>query len=103
MTVQRRRVQQAWLFSKDEAHEDLHEAANQRMSNAGTADKAGDGSLQEFIDLMTNVELEELLRLILPIIKLEKGKYLIGTKVHTIMFRNKKLITRVGGGFMELN
>ena len=52
---------------------------------------------------MSNVELEELLRLILPIIKLEQGKYLIGTKVFSIIFRNKKLITRVGGGYMELN
>ena len=49
------------------------------------------------------MELDELLRLILPIIKLEQGKYLIGTKVRQIQFKNNNLIARVGGGYMNLS
>jgi len=43
-----------------------------------------DGSFQDFINLLSDIELSELLRLILPIVKLEPGKYLIGTKVRQI-------------------
>ena len=38
-------------------------------------------SMQNYLDLLTDLELEDLLRLILPIVKLEAGKYLIGTKI----------------------
>ena len=38
-------------------------------------------SMQNYLDLLTDLELEELLRLILPIVKLETSKYLIGTKI----------------------
>ena len=38
-------------------------------------------AMQSYLDLLTDLELEELLRLILPIVKLETGKYLIGTKI----------------------
>ena len=62
-----------------------------------------EGSFQNFIDLLSDAELEECLRLILPIIKLEPGKYLIGTKVLKILIRNNLLIARVGGGFMDFN
>ena len=61
-----------------------------------------DGSFQDFINLLSDVELSELLRLILPIVKLESGKYLIGTKVRQIQFKNDVLMTRVGGGYMNL-
>lgn len=53
--------------------------------------------------LLSDAELDECLRLILPIIKMESGKYLIGTKVTKIIMRNGHLIARVGGGFMDLN
>lgn len=53
--------------------------------------------------MLGDAELEELLRLILPIIKLDTGKYLIGTKVFKILFKNKHLLVRVGGGFEDLN
>jgi len=42
------------------------------------------GSFQDFIDVLSDVELNELLRLVLPIVKLEPGKYMIGTKVRQI-------------------
>lgn len=54
---------------------------------------------------MTDFELEECLRVVLPVIKLEPNKYLIGTKVHQIFLNNAsdelgKQI--VGNGFMDL-
>ena len=61
-------------------------------------------AMQNYLDLLTDLELEELLRLILPIIKLEPSKYLIGTKIRQIIITDsKKLIVRTGGGFMDLN
>ena len=63
----------------------------------------GMGTFQTFIDLLSDQELEDILRLILPIIKLDQGKYLIGCKVVKILIRNNHLIARVGGGFMDFN
>ena len=60
-------------------------------------------SFQDFIDLLSDLELDELLRLILPIVKIETGKYLIGTKVRQIHFKNDNLLARVGGGYMNLS
>ena len=48
---------------------------------------------ENFFDLMTDLELEECLRVVLPVIKLEPNKYLIGTKVHQI---------QDGNGFIDL-
>lgn len=59
--------------------------------------------VQNYLDLLTNLELEECLRLIVPIIKLDSGKYLIGTKIRQVIINNEKLMVRTGGGFMELN
>ena len=53
--------------------------------------------------MLSDDELDELLRLILPIVKLDQGKYLVGTKIFKILFRNNHLLARVGGGFIELN
>lgn len=66
-------------------------------------DEEGVGTFQTFIDLLSDQELEDILRLILPIIKLDQGKYLIGCKVVKILIRNNHLIARVGGGFMDFN
>ena len=52
--------------------------------------------------MLSDIELSELLRLILPIVKLEPGKYLIRTKVRQVQFKNNNLIARVGGGYMNL-
>ena len=60
-------------------------------------------TFQTFIDLLSDQELEDILRLILPIIKLDTGKYLIGSKILKILIRNNHLIARVGGGFMDFN
>ena len=62
-----------------------------------------EGTFQTFIDLLSDQELEDILRLILPIIKLDTGKYLIGSKILKILIRNNHLIARVGGGFMDFN
>ena len=47
-------------------------------------------AMQNYLDLLTDLELEELLRLILPIIKLEPSKYLIGTKIRQIIITDSK-------------
>ena len=52
---------------------------------------------------MSDLELEECLRLILPIVKLDPNKYLIGTKVRQVQIKNDSLLARVGGGFMEMD
>ena len=61
------------------------------------------GNFQDFIDVLSDSELDELLRLILPIVKIEPGKYLIGTKVRQIQLKEKSLLVRVGGGYMDLS
>ena len=92
LNTQQKHVQRAWLYKRNKAVQELPEESK------GDAD-----SVSKWIDLLSDLELDELLRLILPIIKLEPGKYLIGTKVQKIIMRNGKLIARVGGGFMDLN
>ena len=62
-----------------------------------------EANFRNFLELLTDLELEECLRLIMPIIKLKPGSYLIGTKIKQVIIRNKSLIARVGGGFMDLN
>ena len=62
-----------------------------------------EANFRNFLELLTDLELEECLRLIMPIIKLKPGSYLIGTKIKQVIIRNKRLIARVGGGFMDLN
>jgi len=39
----------------------------------------------------------------MPMIKLDTGKYLVGTKLRQIIIKNNHLIARVGGGYMELD
>ena len=78
--------------------------SNANMMNADlNIENPEEGSFQDFINLLSDQELEECLRLLLPIIKLDAGKYLIGTKVMKILVRNNHLLARVGGGFMDLN
>ena len=65
-----------------------------------------EANFRNFLELLTDLELEECLRLIMPIIKLKPGiprSYLIGTKIKQVIIKNKRLIVRVGGGFMDLN
>lgn len=39
---------------------------------------------------------------LIPIVKLDKGKYLIGTEVKAIQIKNDSLLVRVGGGYVTL-
>ena len=52
---------------------------------------------------MSNQELEQCLRLIVPVIKLDTNTYIIGTQKRVLLMKNTNLMMRVGGGFMELN
>ena len=60
-------------------------------------------SFQNFIDLMSNEELEQCMRLIVPVIKLDTNSYIVGTQKRQLLMKNTNLLMRVGGGFMELN
>jgi len=40
---------------------------------------------------------------LIPIVKIDKGKYLIGTEVKTIQIKNDSLLVRVGGGYQTLD
>ena len=87
---QRGQVQRAWL--KSNRQEDQTEESEEV-----------EGSFQDFIDLLSDVELNEMLRLILPIVKLESGKYMIGTKVRLLQQKGDILLARVGGGYIDLS
>ena len=51
---------------------------------------------------MGQSDLEECLRLLIPIVKLSESQYLIGTKQRQILMKNTNLLVRVGGGFMGM-
>ena len=38
----------------------------------------------------------------MPFVKLESDKYVIGTRIKTLQFKENGCIVRCGGGFMEL-
>ena len=40
---------------------------------------------------------------LIPIVKIDKGKYLIGTEVKAIQIKNDSLLVRVGGGYVTLD
>ena len=46
--------------------------------------------------------MEECLRVVLPVIKLETNKYLVGTKVHQITMKDLDYANQVGVGFLQL-
>ena len=81
------------------------------QAQAAAADEIGEqpeeedaeGDIQDFFSLMSDLELEECLRLTLPIVKLDPNKYLIGTKIRSLIVKNNHLLVRVGGGYQELN
>lgn len=105
--AQRSKASEAWLKSNRKSLSPTNNAkdAEKSAQDTGLADVQNqqDRSMQEYLNLLTDLELDELLRLILPIIKLEPGKYLIGTKIRQIIITNNGLIIRTGGGFTELN
>ena len=52
---------------------------------------------------MSNEELEQCMRLLVPVIKLDTNSYIVGTQKRQLVMKNTNLLMRVGGGFMELN
>lgn len=50
---------------------------------------------------MTSVQLEQCVQTVMPILKIETNKYLIGTLQRQLICRNDNLLIRVGGGFMD--
>ena len=55
-----------------------------------------------FIAQMSIPQLEAAMIGLIPIVKLDKGKYLIGTEVKSIQIKNDSLLVRVGGGYVTL-
>ena len=80
-----------------QAVEDLEETKD------GPSEKKDLNDFQNFVDLLSRSELEEILRLLIPIIKLRTNLYLVGTKQRQIFVKNTNLLIRVGGGYMDLN
>lgn len=81
-------MHRAWLLDRQgiakprnsTQNQDLEEVDNVLGAAASGVSADDGGSFKDFLNLLSNAELDECLRLILPIIKLEPGKYLIGTK-----------------------
>ena len=53
--------------------------------------------------MLSSEELEEILKLLIPVVKLNVKMYLIGTKSRHLQIKNTNLLVRVGGGFMDLD
>ena len=51
-------------------------------------------------ELISKILLE--LDLAIPFVRIQKGKYLIGTEVKTLMITNNHVMVRIGGGFDPL-
>lgn len=50
---------------------------------------------------MTSAQLEQCLQTLMPILKIDAQRYLIGTLQRQLICRNDNLLIRVGGGFMD--
>lgn len=55
-----------------------------------------------FMAMMKVPELEGLMVGLIPIVKLDTGKYLIGAEVKSMQIKNDSLLVRVGGGYCSL-
>jgi len=55
----------------------------------------------EYLYIMEETELDEVVRAMLPIVKVdaEKNKYMIGTVCHVVQVKTDRLLIRVGGGY----
>jgi len=53
----------------------------------------------QFLTDMTLAQLEAAMAALIPIVKLEQGKFMIGTEKKQVLVKNEKLIVRIGGGF----
>ena len=56
-----------------------------------------------FLDKMTHAELEQVLSLYFPIIKLEKRVYMIGLERHAILPRDERLFIKTLVGYISLD
>lgn len=58
----------------------------------------------EYLYIMEETELDEVVRAMLPIVKVdaEKNKYMIGTVCHVVQVKTDRLLIRVGGGYQTL-
>ena len=55
-----------------------------------------------YLRLLSNQELVFIQGSLMPIVKLNEGRYMIGTRIKEIIQRNNGLYVRNGGGFMKL-
>ena len=66
------------------------------------AKRHGNDDPHAFLDYMNEEEINMLLTSLLPVLKLEAGKYMIGTEKKPIQIKNDSLLIRVGGGYATL-
>ena len=55
-----------------------------------------------FLDYATEEDINLLLTSLLPVLRLEAGKYMLGTEKKPIQIKNDSLLIRVGGGYATL-
>ena len=104
MNEQRGQVMRAWIANKavGKFSADGQDDKKLKGMQQDALNELDEASFKQFIRLLTDEELSQLLKLILPIVKLEPGRYLIGAKVRLIQFKNENLWARVGGGYTKL-
>ena len=56
----------------------------------------------DFLQEMDTSEINQLLTALVPVLKLEGGKYLLGTQKHIVQIKSNCLMIRVGGGFATM-
>jgi hypothetical protein len=51
---------------------------------------------------MTQSQADQAMIGLIPIVRIDSGKYLIGTEIKSMQIRNESLLVRVGGGYATL-
>jgi hypothetical protein len=55
-----------------------------------------------FVANMTQAQTDQAMVGLIPIVRIESGKYLIGTEIKSMQIKNESLLVRVGGGYATL-
>jgi hypothetical protein len=55
-----------------------------------------------FVASMTQSQADQAMIGLIPIVRIDSGKYLIGTEIKSMQIRNESLLVRVGGGYATL-
>lgn len=59
--------------------------------------------VNDFANSLSPAQLEKCLYTLMPILKLDNNRYMIGTLQKQLILKNNNLVIRVGGGFMDFD